>query len=284
MHLTFPFAFVASTLSLAVLGGQPVLPSANRPEATKIHSVYAPLQVTKAQLLERKARNLSDGAQPNNLTPTAVFPQEAEEPSAQTSERLNRRFWRGDRVAFRRNRLFGYLTDCHQAILPHTQKIRNLCATRPSDPASAQTLGWALVAELQAILAVLLGCLRRIKGCDSAPAPSGIPGGSNASANDICQLIFKIMCEIRACCKLIASVSAQYEIVQKICGFPLQQINECLPNIPIVCGQFIGDVFTGLGRLFRTIPGFFVGMQFGFNGIAGILSRGNSFFNFSLSL
>lgn len=84
------------------------------------------------------------------------------------------------RFSFKRARVHAYLTDTLNAILPHTANIRRLVSEAESagnQNPDAQKLSWDLVAELRAILAILNGCMERVRSCGAAPSPSGIPGG-----------------------------------------------------------------------------------------------------------
>jgi len=185
-------------------------------------------------------------------------------------------------LSFKRVRVHRYLADTLQAILPHTNAIRQLVAG--ADSANVEDLSWKLVAELGEILRVMNGCMKQVKLCGSGPTPSGIPGGKCPTLDDICQLFFKIMCEIRDICKLIGSLCIKYKRVRGVCQDTLKQITACLSSIAVRCGIEIGSLSTGLGRLLASFPQFFVDVQFGFGAFPSILGNGYGSFSFHASL
>jgi len=191
------------------------------------------------------------------------------------------------RFSFKQARVHAYLTDALNAILPHTTNIRRLCGEAENAGAQgpdAQKLSWDLVAELRAILDILNGCFQRVKSCGTAPSPSGIPGGKTPTLDDICALFFKIMCEIRQCCKLIGGLCTKYRVVRQVCQDTLKQINTCCSSIAVRCGVEVGDMWRGLGRLFGSIPNFFTGIQFGFSAFPSIVGGGYGSFSLNVGL
>lgn len=192
------------------------------------------------------------------------------------------------RFSFKRARVHAYLTDTLNAILPHTANIRRLVSEAESagnQNPDAQKLSWDLVAELRAILAILNGCMERVRSCGAAPSPSGIPGGKTPTLNDICAIFFRIMCEIRKCCKLIGGLCSKYRVVRQVCQDTLRQITTCCSSIAVRCGVEVGDMSSGLRPLFGSIPNFFTGIQFGFSAFPSILGSGfGSSFSFNLGL
>ncbi|KAA1097242.1 hypothetical protein PGT21_028253 [Puccinia graminis f. sp. tritici] len=275
------FAFVASALCLATVESRIPIGTERNLAASKVDSVYKPLQVTRAQVLDK--RHLPQLPENENLadfTPTPVIPQTTSDNTRRGSEKLNRRTF--GQFSFKQIKVHAYLVECLNGIVPHVQLIRNLCAGEFNG--DAERLGWSLVAELQEILNILNGCLAKIKSCGTAPTPSGAPGGRTPSLGDICQILFRIMCEIRDCCLVIGALCTKYVIVRQICHDTLTQITSCLASIAISLGAEVGNIFTGLGRLIATMPHFFVGVQFGFDAIPGILGDGKGFFSFNAFL
>jgi len=224
------------------------------------------LATTTVPLEKRQLGNLS-----GSLLST-IFPVKAQGASVTVTARLS----------FKRVRVHGYLTDTLNSILPHTNTIRGLCAR--ADKTDPEQLSWGLVTELRAILRILKGCLYQVKDCGTAPSPSGIPGGRTPTLEDICQLFFKIMCEIRECCKLIGALCIKYKSVRRVCQDTLKQMTGCLSSIAVRCGVEIGDMSIGLGRLFATTPNFFADVQFGFSGFPSIFANGYGTSTLNLTL
>lgn len=134
---------------------------------------FRPLLATRAHLTKKTIKSSHKISNSSEFTPTPVIPQKTTEKVRKTSERLERRTL--GRVNFKLIRVFGYLEECLNGILPHTQVIRTLCAGEfRGDP---ERLGWDLVGKLRAILEALNICLAKIKDCGRAPTPSGLPGG-----------------------------------------------------------------------------------------------------------
>ncbi|KAA1097244.1 hypothetical protein PGT21_028238 [Puccinia graminis f. sp. tritici] len=277
----FTFVLVASALSMATVDCRIPIGIERNLGASKVESVYKPLQVTRAQVLDKRhLTQLPENDNSTDFKPTPVIPQKATDNAQKTSEKLNRRTF--GLFSYKQIRVHAYLVECLNGILPHVQLIRNLCAQRFNG--NPERLGWNLVAELRIILDILNGCLAKIKDCGRAPSPSGAPGGRVPSLGDICQILFRIMCEIKDCCVVIAALCVKYNIVRQICHDTLTQITGCLSSIIICLAGEVGNVYTGLGNLFATIPHFFIGVQFGFHAIPGVLGNGNGFFSFNAFL
>lgn len=274
------FVFVAIALSMTTVTSKRSMGAPRNVASVNLDPVFEPLLATRAHLTRKTIKSpMHKISNSSESTPTSVIPQKTTEKVRKTSERLERRTF--GRVNFKLIQVFGYLEECLNSILPHTQIIRTLCAGEfGGDP---ERLGWDLVGKLRAILEALNICLAKIKDCGRAPTPSGLPGGRAPSMGDICQILFKIMCEIRTCCVLIASLCSRFSIIRQICDDTLCQITECLGSITIALGGEVGNVFSGLGALFGTIPGFF-NVQFGFAAIPRILGASNGFFSFKAFL
>lgn len=279
----FTFAFVASALSLAAADSTTPIVNEN---SSVVESVFEPLQAINDSLLENGA-SLSPVLEKRLLgnlleLPTSiiseVLPVATRTMPESTIQRPSGRF------AFKQIRVHAYLLDTLNSILPHTNIIRRLCADAESTDGDADKLSWDLVNELRAILEILNGCLYKVKDCGKGPAPSGVPGRGPPTLHDICQLFFKIMCEIRECCKLIGSLCIKYKTVRRVCQNTLRQITSCLSSIAVRCGVEVGDLSPGLGGLFATVPNFFGGIQFGFSAFPSILGNSNAYFSFNASL
>ncbi|WAR59909.1 hypothetical protein PtB15_11B550 [Puccinia triticina] len=277
----FAIAFVASALSMTNVDSRRPIGTERNLGASKVESVYKPLQIIKGQILDKRyLSEMLESGNSTDYTPTPVIPHKTSDTPEKASEKLKRRTF--GLFSFKQIRVHAYLVQCLNGILPHVQIIRSLCAREFNG--DAERLGWSLVGELRVILDILNGCLDQIKNCGTAPAPSGAPGGRTPSIRDICQILFKIMCEIRDCCMVIGALCTKYQIVRHICHDTLTQITGCLSSITISLGAQVGNVFSGLGQLFATVPHFFVGVQFGFHAIPGILGNGNGYFSFNAFL
>lgn len=276
MNNLFTFAFFASALCLASTNSQQLKGPAGGIPALPLPSVSQPLQAAEGLLPGTNGpsslfplKNLMNPPTPIISQVLPVMAQPA--PVKQTA-----------RLSFKRVKVYGYLADTLKAILLHTNTIRKL--TAGAESANVEDLSWKLVNELQQILLILNGCLHKVKDCGSAPTPSGIPGGKIPTLDDICQLFFKIMCEIRDICKLIGSLCIKYKRVRGVCQDTLKQITGCLASIAVRCGTEVGSLSTGLGRLFANFPNFFIGVEFGFGAFPSILGDGYGSLSFHVSL
>ncbi|OAV98508.1 hypothetical protein PTTG_01846 [Puccinia triticina 1-1 BBBD Race 1] len=279
----FTFAFVASALSIAAVESKNSVISEDSLLEPQVEPIFASLEAVTSPLLEKRGSSpaLEKRLLGNLLElPTSiiseVLPVATRTMPQPPHERSSGRF------SFKQIRVHAYLSDTLNAILPHTNAIRSLC-TGDVNP-DADQLSWDLVNELRAILDILNGCLYKVKDCGKAPTPSGIPGGRPITLDDICQLFFKIMCEIRECCKLIGSLCIKYKTVRRVCQNTLRQITSCLSSIAVRCGVEVGDLSPGLGGLFAGIPNFFAGVQFGFSAFPKILGNSNGYFSFNASI
>ncbi|KAI8455933.1 hypothetical protein BY996DRAFT_6412793 [Phakopsora pachyrhizi] len=87
--------------------------------------------------------------------------------------------------SFMRKKVHGYLKELLEGVQARHRNINEICATKVTQY-NAQKVGWKILAELKAILALCLACASRIKGYATSPAPSGIPtprGGRHLQAN-----------------------------------------------------------------------------------------------------
>ncbi|PLW19518.1 hypothetical protein PCASD_18943 [Puccinia coronata f. sp. avenae] len=278
------FLFVACTLSIACAAGKRSLSTQASIDASQGKSVYRNSQATRDQIINKRDLPSIEISNSSEFTPTTVIPEKPTEKHQKNSEKLDRRtFGRSHggskgRYNLKQIRVHGYLVECLNGILPHTQFIKTLCAKElKKDP---ERVGWVLVGKLRAILDVLNGCLAKLKDCGKAPAPSSVPGGTPPSMGDICHILFKIMCELRACCVVIGTLCNKYSIIRRVCNDTLVQITGCLSSLSIRSGAEVGNIFTGLGQLFGTVPKFFAPVPFGFQGIPRVLGGGNRFFSF----
>jgi len=264
----FTLAFVASALSFAAVESKSSLVS--------LESVVEPLL---EPIHNRPRPVIAKRALSGLITPVVsqLLPSRTRNPPSLSTGRFS----------FKQARVHAYLTDALNAILPHTANIRRLCGEAHKAGAQGpdtQKLSWDLVAELRAILDALNACLQRVKNCGTAPSPSGIPGGKTPTLDDICALFFKIMCEIRECCKLIGDLCNKYRVIRQVCQDTLKQITTCCSSIAVRCGVEVGDMSHGLSRLFGSIPNFFAGIQFGFSAFPSILGVGFGSISLNVSL
>ncbi|KAA1097246.1 hypothetical protein PGT21_028225 [Puccinia graminis f. sp. tritici] len=274
----FSFVFVASALSMAAADSKiSVITEETLLGPQTLTAITGPLLEKRDSSPELDKRGLL-----GNLLelPTSIISEVLPVATRTVPEPINVRA--SARVSFKQIKVHAYLLDTLNAILPHTHAIRRLC-TGTVNP-DADELSWQLVTELRAIFEILNGCLYKVKTCGKAPTPSGIPGGRTPTLDDICQLFFKIMCEIRECCKLIGSLCIKYKTVRRVCQDTLRQICGCLSNIAVRCGVEVGDMSSGLGSRFATVPNFFTGIQFGFSAFPSILGNANASFSFNASL
>ncbi|KAI7947950.1 hypothetical protein MJO28_009858 [Puccinia striiformis f. sp. tritici] len=268
------FAVVATAFTINTVQSKRQIAVEHKLAPSKVQSAYTPLQVTRAQVIENSHVSPppeSSNSTESTPTPVNAVPQKMNNQQRKASDRIERR--QSGRLSFKQIRVHAYLADCLNAILPHTQLIRSLCAEEANG--DAEKLGWNLVAHLQAILEVMRGCLSQIQNCGTAPSPSGAPGSTPPSLGDICQIFFKIMCEIRDCCLLIGALCSKYAIVRQVCQDTLTQITGCLSSMTVSLNGQVGNVSSGLGSLIATVPHFFVNVQFGFQGITGLLGNLN---------
>lgn len=276
-------AFVASALSFAAANTTMPIVNENSLLGHQAEPVLESLQAITGSLVGEAAlspvlekRLLGNLLELPTSIISGVLPVATRTMPENTNQRVSGRF------SFKQIRVHAYLVDTLNSILPHTNAIRRLC-TGTVNP-DADQLSWDLVNELRAILDILNDCLYKVKDCGKAPTPSGIPGRSPPTLHDICQLFFKIMCEIRECCKLIGSLCIKYKTVRTVCQDTLRQITSCLSSIAVRCGVEVGDLSPGLGGLFATVPNFFGGVQFGFSAFPNVLGNANASFSFNASL
>lgn len=276
MNNLFTLAFFASALCLASTNSQQLWGPAGGMPAPPLPPVSQPLQAAKALLpgTNRPSpvlplKNLLDVPTPiiSQVLPVTAGPA----PVTQTA-----------RLSFKRVKVYRYLADTLNAILPHTNTIRKLIAGAES--ANVEDVSWKLVNELRQILQILNGCLYKVKDCGNAPTPSGIPGGKTPTLDDICQLFFRIMCEIRDICKIIGSLCIKYKRVRGVCQDTLKQITGCLGSIAVRCGIEVGTLATGLGRILANFPHFFIDVEFGFGAFPSILGNGYGSLSFHASI
>jgi len=259
----FTFSFVTGLLTVA---------------AADIIKPTSTLSGTVVPMLESSSPALDNRGPLGLLTP--ALSKTLPDRTRKVPERITHQTSR--RSLYKQTKVHAYLSEILNAILPHARTIQRLCVH--AEEHFDDKLSWELVTELRAILEILNAGLFKVKSCGKAPSPSGTPGGKTPTLYDICQIIFKIMCQIRECCKSIGGLCAKYKVVRSVCQDTLVQITGCLSSIVLSCGVEVGDVMTGLGRLFLTVPSFFVDVQFGFSAIPSVLANSSAPSAFSVSM
>lgn len=229
-------------------------PSVLRRSAHK-GAAHGHLQVSKRQLMERSHEKRSP-----EPTPTSA-----------NGESESRRFRRqSDSSATLRNKIFQYLTDCHSGLQERVENVKSLCGATTQD--NAQETAWKLVAELQAILALLVTCVSKIKGCPDEPTPSSVPG-TNTSCAEIAQLIYQIMVLIKTCLMQMATTGRQFSIIQSTCSDTLNQVSGSLSNCVSAVGSLVPDLYSQVTRMLggQNMPEFFKSAGFGMDQVLSAL-------------
>ncbi|CAH7682625.1 hypothetical protein BY996DRAFT_8316497 [Phakopsora pachyrhizi] len=186
---------------------------------------------------------------------------------------------RGYQQGFLRGKVHIYLSDLHEGIQARHRNIKDACAKKVTRD-NAQRVGWKILAELEAILALCLACASRIKGCASSPTPSGIPtpGGytntGNPSLGDICQLVYRLLCEFKECFKTVGALCSQNVIIKKICSDTLSRISEALSVCLIATGGKVDGAIRGVNNSYGGYLNgqFFDPIGFGFNSLGSIFN------------
>lgn len=245
---------VASLVCLSQAKTFPNAPSVLRRSAHK-GSKFSHLQVSKRQLLERSHEKRSP-----EPTPTSF--------NGESESRHSRR--QSDSSASLRNKIYQYLTNCHSGLQARVANIQSLCGATTQQ--NAQQIAWKLVAELQAILALLVTCVSRIKGCPDEPTPSGVPGG-NISCAEIAQLIYQIMVLIKTCLTQIATTGRQFSIIHITCNNSMNQVSGRLSNCVSAVGSLVPDLPSQITRLLggQNMPQFFNSVGYGMDQVLGAL-------------
>ncbi|KAH9821000.1 secreted protein [Melampsora americana] len=247
---------VASLVCLAQAKTFPNAPSVLRRSVHK-GSKFSHLQVSKRQLLERSHQKRSP-----EPTPT---------PTSSNGESESRRFRRqSDSSASLRNKIYQYLTNCHSGLQERVANIQSLCGATTRQ--NAQQTAWKLVAELQAILALLVTCVSSIKGCPDEPTPSGVPG-ENISCAQIAQLIYQIMVLIKTCLMQISTTGRQFSIIHTTCNDPMNQITSRLSNCVSAVGSLVPDLPSQVTRMLggQNMPQFFNSVGYGMDQVLSAL-------------
>ncbi len=79
-------------------------------------------------------------------------------------------------MSFIRKKVHAYLSECFQGLQGRVKNVTQICSGEINEKNATQ-IAWALLAELQAILALCLTCARAVRGCPTEATPSGTPGG-----------------------------------------------------------------------------------------------------------
>ncbi|CAH7681447.1 expressed protein [Phakopsora pachyrhizi] len=184
-----------------------------------------------------------------------------------------------------RKKVHGYLKELLEGVQARHRNINEICATKVTQY-NAQKVGWKILAELKAILALCLACASRIKGYATSPAPSGIPtppGGYNnyerPTIGDICKLIYRLLCEFKECYKKVGALCSQYVIIKNICSQNLIQISEALSACLNVTGGKVNGAIRGVNISYggHLNDQFFDPVGFGFD-LLGSIFNGQLFY------
>ncbi|EGG01681.1 uncharacterized protein MELLADRAFT_75578 [Melampsora larici-populina 98AG31] len=245
---------IASFVCFAQAKTFPNGPSVLRRSAHK-GSKFSHLQVSKRQLLERSHEKRSP-----EPTPTSA-----------NGDSESRRFRRqSDSSASLRNKIYQYLTDCHSGIQARVANIQSLCAATTQE--NAQQTAWKIVAELQAILALLVSCVARIKGCPDEPTPSAVPG-VNTSCAQIAQLVYQIMVLLKTCLKQIGTTGRQFSVIHSTCSDTLNQVSGSLSNCVSAIGTLVPDLYSQVTGMLggQNMPQFFHSLGYGMDQVLSAL-------------
>ncbi|WAQ89862.1 hypothetical protein PtA15_11A554 [Puccinia triticina] len=203
---------------------------------------------------------VSFGSSATSTAPAAPQPQSNSKQSSRSNSAL-------------RKKLFTYFQECHGGVRAHVQRIKGICSGKITQE-SAKKISWDLLVELQAVLALCLTCLRKIKSCGSAPIPSSRPGvpENPLSVHDLGQMVFQLMVQLKICFSEMNRVCSRYEIIRTTCSGCLVQISSTASSCLSVSGAHIGGLLVTVTGLFGGNPLSFFGLhQFGLDSIIRIL-------------
>lgn len=197
-------------------------------------------------------------------TPTTAPPPNSE-PNSQQNTRFN---------AFIRIKIYAYFQECSAGIQTHVQKITDICTVQLTKE-NANRMSWALLAELQAILAICLRCVGQLKSCRRSPIPSSIPGTpkSPPSVHDVGLVIFQLLFQIKTCFQQMNQACSKHDIIRITCQDSLVQISSAISNCLSISGANISGVLSVVTQMSGGNPAAFLGLnRWGLNSIIGILS------------
>ncbi|KAA1097241.1 hypothetical protein PGT21_028263 [Puccinia graminis f. sp. tritici] len=172
-----------------------------------------------------------------------------------------------------KKKFYAYFQECNIGVRVHVQRIKKICSGKITNE-SAKKISWELLVELQAILALCLTCLRKIKSCGRAPIPSSLPGISlnSPSLRDLGQIVLQLLNQLKICFNEMNIVCSRYEIIRTTCSDCLVHISSSISGCLYASNAHINGFLATVTNLLGGNPLSFFGLdKFGLDSIIKIL-------------